>query len=78
MTRYLHLLAKLRAWIDRRLPRDVLVISIHGIKEDGSMTAPLLYMTHMEGILTCKMQGSVIHHYKGELVVQYHTEHLSV
>lgn len=78
MTRKQKILAAIRAWIDRRLPRDVLVISIHGIKDNGAMTAPLWHITHMEGILICKMQGSVVHHYNGELVVHMHTEHLSV
>lgn len=78
MTYKQKILAKIRAWIDRRLPRDVLVISIHGIKDSGAMTAPLFHITHMEGILICKTQGSTVHHFKGELVVQMHTEHLSV
>lgn len=81
MTRKQKLLAKIRAWIDRQLPRDVLRITIHALDSDSErrLNVPLFSATHMETILRCKMgSGMEAFHFKGELVITFSTEHLSV
>lgn len=81
MTRKQKILAKIRAWIDRQLPRDVLRITIHAIDSDSNrrLHVPLFSSTHMETILRCKMgSGMEALHFKGELLVTFSTEHLSV
>lgn len=72
-------LAKLRAWIDRQLPRDVLRITIYSIPEGPEDTvAILLDTTHPEAILNCKMRESNnAFTFKGRVMVSFHTEHLS-
>lgn len=79
MTRKQRYLAKLRAWIDQQLPRDVLRITIYSIpdKEDDTVKL-LLDTTHSEQILFCKMSESdQAYSFTGRLMVNFHTEHLS-
>lgn len=77
MTRKQRLLAKVRAWIDQRLPRDVLRISVYDVSPNGPK-APLLSITHFEGILRCKYSEDAQSFKYGDVLIVLHTEHLSV
>jgi hypothetical protein len=73
-TRYQYVLAKIRAWIDRRLPRDVLRVTV--INTDTGAT--LFSSTHMDIILQLKMdQAGMTYPCPGHILVQFTTEYLT-
>lgn len=82
MTRKQRYLAKLRAWIDRQLPRDVLRITIYGLPEhEDDTTKLLLNIAHPHQILACKMSGEndgeQTYTYRGNLMITFRVEHLT-
>lgn len=80
MTRKQKILAKIRAWIDRQLPRDVLRVTVYRINPaDPNDTIAILYsITHPEQILKCKMRGGPDAYTEGALLITFTTEHLSI
>ena len=73
MTYQQKILAKIRAWIDRRLPRDLLVVTFVDV-ENGNV---LFTANHMELILRIKMDDNVYQRFDRKMDVRFHTEHLS-
>lgn len=81
MTRQQRLLAKIRAWIDRRLPRDVLRITVYGViqnDEGRTVVKTLVSVTHMEAILQCKYGSGSTAYQFDDVMITLSTEHLSV
>lgn len=82
MTRKQKFLAKIRAWIDTQLPRDVLAITIQEIEKGSNpMDTPrvltLFDINHMEQILRCKYSdGPETLFLSGDLMITFRTEHL--
>lgn len=67
------LLARIRAWIDRRLPRDLMVVQfIDPATGDVEFSA-----SHMDIILKIKMGEHVYKRFDKVMDIRFHIEHLS-